>query len=83
MKYNLEWYLLRWLVSVAYLVDGLFGTLIFGFWSPDVHLSAEAHFLDYCEKNKDVSEATVDRSDGQRKQAGEIQVPKAPVDRSS
>jgi len=41
---------LRWLVCMAYMVDGFFGTLTFGFWCSHCALSAEAHFLDYCER---------------------------------
>jgi len=48
--HTFEWYLLRWLLHVAYLVDGLFGTLTGGFWTPGCALSAESHFLDYCER---------------------------------
>ena len=48
---SFEWYLLRWLVYVAHLVDGLLGTLTGGFWTPGCTLSAELHFLDYCERD--------------------------------
>lgn len=50
MPRDFEWYLLRWLLFVGYLVDGFFGFFTAGFWSPDSRLSAEAHFLDHAEK---------------------------------
>lgn len=43
----MTYYLLRWLVSVAYLVDGLFGTITLGFWSPDLSLDALRYYLDH------------------------------------
>ena len=57
-----EFYFLRWMCSVASLVDGLIGTLSLGFLNPNCSLSAQAHFLDHCEWNFKLKEQNANDS---------------------
>lgn len=46
----MKWYLLRWLVCWAELVDGLLGVLTFGAWPWYLSPKAENMFLDYSDR---------------------------------
>lgn len=44
-------YYLRYLTYVASLIDGFIGCITLGFYCPYTSLSANAHFMDWCDNN--------------------------------
>lgn len=42
MKYSFRWYVLRWLLSIAMIIDGVVGMISLGFWWTTIELRIDS-----------------------------------------